>query len=292
MTLRFGTAGWSYPDWQGIVYPQPRPPGFQELPYLARLFSVLEINSTFYRPPSARVSERWVRQVQPFPDFRFTAKLWSRFSHEATTLQAGEIDLFREGLAPLKEAGILSALLLQFPWSFRKEKANGIRLLRIFEAFSDYPLVLEVRHASWDDEVVRDFLRKHQVGFCNLDQPVIGESHPPSAHVTSEIGYFRFHGRNYDHWFRENAGRDQRYDYLYSQEEIKSLEPMIKEIATKARETIVIGNNHFQGQAPCNILELQQLVTGSTPPIPTELRERFPSLKALLSPQANPVQGP
>jgi len=278
MNLRFGTAGWSYPDWEGIVYPKPRPGGFDELQFLAGIFSSLEINSTFYRIPSVRTSESWVRRISFRPDFRFTAKLWSRFTHEAGPFEAEDVRLFRQGLQPLKESGRLGALLLQFPWSFRKNKEAGARLLRLFEAFQDYPLVLEVRHSSWNDAAVYDFLKRYQVGFCNIDQPVIGDSLQPTSQVTSPIGYFRLHGRNYKAWFQKDAGRDQRYDYLYTAAEIESLVPLVREISEQAVETYVIANNHYKGQAPCNILEFQQLLTGECPPIPEQLLDRYPEL--------------
>lgn len=278
MNLHFGTAGWSYPDWEGIVYPKPRPGGFDELQFLAGIFSALEINSTFYRIPSVRTSESWVRRTSFRPDFRFTAKLWSRFTHEAGPFEAQDVRLFRQGLQPLKESGRLGALLLQFPWSFRKNKESGARLLRLFEAFQDYPLVLEVRHSSWDDAAVYDFLKKHRVGFCNIDQPVIGDSLQPTSHVTSPIGYLRLHGRNYKAWFQKDAGRDQRYDYLYTAAEIESLVPLVREIAEQAVETYVIANNHYKGQAPCNVLEFQQLLTGECPPIPRPLLDCYPEL--------------
>src|SRR5918996_3256205 len=83
--IRIGPAGWSYPDWKGQVYPKPQPRGFDPLAYLAQFFDAVEINSTFYRIPDAKTTERWVARVAEHPDFRFTAKLWQGFTHEGTT---------------------------------------------------------------------------------------------------------------------------------------------------------------------------------------------------------------
>ena len=278
MTLRLGTAGWSYTDWAGIVYPHPRPKGFDELSFLSEHFSVLEINSTFYHPPSARTAQSWVRRVSAHPQFRFTAKLWGRFTHQNEPLQPDDVQIFLQGIQPLADAGLLGALLVQFPWSFRKGKAEGIRLLRLIEAFRICPLVLEVRHSSWNDEAVFEFLKKYKVGFCNIDQPIMDASLTPSSQVTSPIGYFRLHGRNYQNWFRENAGRNQRYDYLYDQKELESLAGLIQKIIQQAEDTYVIANNHFRGQAACNALELQKILTGSQPPIPSSLQQHYPRL--------------
>ncbi|HET9751613.1 MAG TPA: DUF72 domain-containing protein, partial [Myxococcales bacterium] len=82
--IRFGPAGWDYPDWAGKVYPKPRPRGFDPLRFIAGYFQTVEINSTFYRPPSPAVARAWSERVQERPDFRFTAKLWRRFTHERT----------------------------------------------------------------------------------------------------------------------------------------------------------------------------------------------------------------
>src|SRR5919112_605864 len=83
--IRFGPAGWQYKDWEGIVYPHPKPPKFDQLRYISQVFDVIEINSSFYGPPLARTAESWIRRVHENPNFRFTAKLWKRFTHERKT---------------------------------------------------------------------------------------------------------------------------------------------------------------------------------------------------------------
>ena len=83
--VRFGTAGWDYPDWNGFVFPIPRPKDFDPLAYLARYFRTVEINNSFYRPATAAIAKKWVNRVDAQPHFRFTAKLWKRFTHERGT---------------------------------------------------------------------------------------------------------------------------------------------------------------------------------------------------------------
>src|SRR4051812_35831088 len=114
--IRIGPAGWSYKDWHGIVYPASRPKGFQELTYVSEFFDTVEINVTFYRPIPARTSESWVKKVEKNKRFKFTGKLWQGFTHDR---DAGSEDerMFKDGYAPLLEAGRLGAILLQFPWS-------------------------------------------------------------------------------------------------------------------------------------------------------------------------------
>src|SRR5437868_661529 len=108
--IRFGPAGWDYPDWAGKVYPAPKPKGFDPLRYLAGYFGTVEINSTFYRPASAKVARNWVERVAEHPRFRFTAKLYRRFTHERTSAWTREqVDEVKTGLDPLAEAGKLGA---------------------------------------------------------------------------------------------------------------------------------------------------------------------------------------
>ena len=202
-----GPAGWSYADWEGIVYPRSKPRGFHEAAYLAQYFDTIEINTSFYNPLRAEVAESWVEKVQRNPSFQFTAKLWKRFTHERSASLQDE-KACKQGLEPLAAAGRLGALLLQFPWSFKNTRENHEYMSGLFMQFMEYPLVVEVRHSSWNQPEIFDWLRAQGVGFCNIDQPVIGRSLAPSEHVTMPVGYVRLHGRNYEHWFTvERASR-------------------------------------------------------------------------------------
>src|SRR5262249_13327834 len=112
-TVRVGPAGWAYADWEGVVYPRPRPRHFHEAEYLAHFFDTIEINTSFYQPIRAAMAKSWVNRVESNPDFRFTAKLWRRFTHERGATHEEE-KTFKAGLAPLIEANRLGALLVQF----------------------------------------------------------------------------------------------------------------------------------------------------------------------------------
>jgi uncharacterized protein YecE (DUF72 family) len=207
--IRIGPAGWSYPDWQGQVYPAKAERGFDPLAYLAQYFDTVEINSTFYRIPDAQMTRRWAARVVDHPHFRFTAKLWQGFTHEGSASAQDEA-AFKQAIAPLQEAGTLGAVLLQFPYRFHHTPENRAYLRRLTDAFREFPLVLEIRHRSWDRPQVYDFLRELGVGFCNIDQPPVSYSIGLTHIVTSPIGYLRLHGRNAAMWFKEEAGRDAR----------------------------------------------------------------------------------
>jgi uncharacterized protein YecE (DUF72 family) len=180
---RIGPAGWSYKDWWGIVYPIPKPRGFHEASYLANYFDTIEINFSFYRPIMAKTAAAWLKRVQQNENFRFTAKLWRGFTHDRNAT-AGDEKEFKEGLAPLLEAGRLGALLLQFPWSFRNTNEHREYIVGLRAQFSEYPLVLEVRHASWSDPGTLDMLEQLDVGLCNIDQPLFKRSIKPAAVAT------------------------------------------------------------------------------------------------------------
>ncbi|HUP48738.1 MAG TPA: DUF72 domain-containing protein [Thermoanaerobaculia bacterium] len=263
--IRIGPAGWSYKDWEGTVYP-PHGSRFDPLAYLASFFDTIEINSPFYRIPPPSHARSWVRRVAANPDFRFTTKVFRGFTHEKARLQNADLDAFRLYLDPLVEGGRLGALLLQFPWSFKNSAEARARLVELFEAFAAYPKALEVRHASFQNDEFFTFLEEHDVAFVNLDQPLFSDSVRPSDVVTGPVAYARLHGRNYEKWFAHSESWE-RYDYLYSNEE---LEPWVKRIESMAtrKETYVITNNHFRGQAVVNAVELKRALgqEGRLPP--------------------------
>jgi uncharacterized protein YecE (DUF72 family) len=277
LMIRFGVAGWDYTDWWGPVYPADRKGkrSFDPLAYLARFFDTIEINSSFYRPPAERSAASWARRVAENPDFRFTAKLYKRFTHERDRAwTVPEVDDVRRGMTPLAEAGRLGCLLVQFPWSFKRDAAGREWLGDLVEAFAEFPLAIEVRHSSWNVPEFYATLRERGIGAVNIDQPVFRHSIKPGAEVTGPIGYVRLHGRNYEHWFRENAESHERYDYLYTKEELEAWLDRIHEVARQAHDTYVITNNHYRGQAPTNALMLRQMA-GQDTAVPLELQQAF-----------------
>lgn len=292
--IRVGPAGWSYADWNGVVYPHPRPSGFHEAGYLAHFFDTIEINTTFYHPPRPEVVRGWVRKVEHNPDFKFTAKLWQGFTHDRNAGRQEE-KIFKQSLAPLIEESRLGALLVQFPWSFKNTPQSREYVGALCMQFLEYPLVIEVRHSSWDRPEVYEMLAELGVGFSNIDQPVIGRSLQPSERATCPVGYVRLHGRNYEHWFsaREDNGAE-RYNYLYSMEELESWAARIRKVAERAEVTYVIANNHFQGKAIANSLELISLLSGGPVPVPVPLMARYPELQsvALPAPATEPERPP
>jgi uncharacterized protein YecE (DUF72 family) len=279
--IRVGPAGWSYDDWKGAVYPPGADSKFDPLAYLKDYFDTIEINSTFYHPQRPTVVEKWVRRIETNSRFLFTVKLWRHFTHDAKTLDEEAVGSVRAMLEPLRKADRLGAVLCQFPWSFRGNRENSRYLRDLFATFSDYPLALEVRHASWGTPEVFDWLREQRVAFCNIDQPVIGASLEKTEEATAPIGYFRLHGQNIDNWFNEEADVVDRYDYLYDAGELEPWAAAIEKLAPQLSRIFIIFNNHYQGQAPANALEFLARLSGGKVAIPPPLQQAYPRLNAI-----------
>jgi uncharacterized protein YecE (DUF72 family) len=289
-----GPAGWSYSDWNGIVYPAHRSRDFHEARYLAEFFDTIEINTSFYQPLKPALAAQWIERVAGNPRFLFTAKLWQKFTHEGGTNVEDE-KAVRAGFDPLREGGRLGAVLLQFPFSFHKTPENLARLKQILGAFRDYPLVVEVRHSTWGKKEFYEMLHERGVGFCNIDQPVIGRSLTPSERATSVVGYVRLHGRRYDTWFSDDPAMpaEERYNYLYSEKELEPWAERIRHVAEHTQTTFVVTNNHYQGKAIVNALQLVRMLKGEKVKVPEPLRHQYPLLDAIASqPFAEPTLFP
>ncbi len=289
MTVRIGPAGWSYKDWDGIVYPAPRPRDFDPLTYVAGYFDTVEVNSTFYRPASPAAAGGWVERAaageRARDRFRFTAKLWQRFTHERdAAFTPADVDAVRRGFDVLADAGRLGAVLVQFPWSFKRDDAGREWLDDVARAFgrggAGYPLALEVRHASWNVPAFYRGLAERGIGFVNVDQPLFARSLGPSATATAPVGYVRLHGRNYEDWWRPDAGVEARYDYLYSAAELAPWAERTREVAAAAPEVYVVTNNHYRGQAVTNALMLEAMLAGAPAAAPPGVVAAYPEALA------------
>ncbi len=301
--IRVGVAGWSYADWEGIVYPRRKEKGFDPLVYLAGYFDAIELNNTFYRPPSAKMSASWARRVEQNPRFQFTAKVWQQITH-ARSFNRHHIETFERGMQPLLDADRLSCVLLQYPWSFRNTAAGRERLRRSIDSLSRFRVAVELRHGSWEKSDSWQLLGEMGAAYCAIDQPPQRNGLPPLDVVTSEPAYFRLHGRNEEAWFDSGSGRDQRYDYLYNADELDELADTMARMAGRSSELVVIANNHYRGQAVTNALQLKVLLKrlarreGDEPPdaatsgmshalprLPAELCEAYPQLLELGAPE-------
>jgi uncharacterized protein YecE (DUF72 family) len=208
----------------------------------------------------------------------FTVKLGRRFTHERS-LNPADIAQFKDGLWPLQRARKLGCVLMQFPWTFRYTEENRQFLISVRRAFHEFPLVAEMRHASWQHEEALGTLIDYRVGFANIDQAPYTKAMPPSAFLTSRIGYVRMHGRNPQHWQRE-FGRlgdvPAAHDYLYSRAELAEWKQRIDHIQQHAATTFVFTNNDVAGKAVVNALELSEILGDDRHLAPAPLFEKYP----------------
>lgn len=257
--IHIGISGWSYPEgegtWKGYFYP----PGTKnELGYYSQFFNTVEVNSSFYRPPNPGFVANWVKRTPP--GFLFTVKLWQKFTHpnmhweatgEVAVISFEDIDMFRRSLEPLVKADKMGALLAQFPPSFKNDGYGQQILEAISRHFGQYRLAVELRDKSWsDDPRTADLLREHNISWVQIDEPKFNSSIANEIPVTSDMAYFRFHGRNAEMWWRGNV--ETRYAYLYSDAEIKELTLKIRDRAQKSSLVFAFFNNHWKAYAPRN----------------------------------------
>lgn len=268
-----GTSGWSGVNELGLPLHRTHP-----LTFLASHFDTVEIPESFQGPLRPEASRVWLRKVEANPGFQFTAKLCRRFSHDRI-LERDEIAAFKEGLWPMLRAGRFGCLLMQFPWSFRYTKENRDFLIKLRRTFHEFPLAAEMRHASWSfDEAVGTFI-DYRIAFCNVDQPQYTKSMPPTAFLTSALGYVRLHGRNSFNWLQnENSPvRAHRYDYLYSESELAEWKTRIDRIAGFSTKLFVIANNDAGSKAIVNALQLRSMLRGGDGrDLPPEILRRCP----------------
>jgi len=259
---------------------------------LSQHFGAVEINTSFYQPLKPELAQLWAGLVAHRENFQFTAKLARRFTHDRV-LEPAEVALFCEGLRPLKRAGKLGALLMQFPWSFRFTEENRDYLIRLRRAFYEFPLVAEMRHVSWLCDEAVGTLIDYKIGFCNIDQPEHPRAMPPTALLTTGVGYVRLHGRGEaSAWMKDFSGlreRVVRNDYLYAAEELAEWRTRVDKIARHARRVIVIFHNDARAKSLVNAFQMQELWQKGRSRVPRELVVKYPAALAELRP-SKPVQ--
>ncbi len=317
-TLRIGTSGWHYPTgrgtWNGVFYPptsRRRRRGFDELRFYAEHFDTVEVNSTFYGQPDARVTSAWVARTPP--GFAFSVKLYQKFTHprmfkervvralpaEIAADRSGnhdivdalaapttaDLDDFRTGIEPLASAGRLGALLAQFPPSFKSGEASREYVARLVHSLADYPVAVELRHRSWSDDLAATLalLNELQAAWVQIDEPKfrlsIRQNQLPNVRG---FYYMRLHGRNAANWWRHDKAED-RYDYLYSADELKEFSETADAARRLVKKVYVYTNNHFSAKSVANAAtikrQLGEPVEGEYPP---EFVDRYPELAGVV----------
>ncbi|MEA2015685.1 MAG: DUF72 domain-containing protein [Actinomycetota bacterium] len=253
-----GTSGYSYEDWNINFYPSELDKK-EKLKYYSKFFNTVEINFTYYKLPYPRIFKGMADKVDS--DFIFSVKAHSGVTH-SRDFKSEDISQFVSSLQPFIKSKRMGAVLIQFPWSFKFSTKNCDYLKSIRESFKDLELCAEFRNNSWLKDKTFNCLTESDIGFCNVDEPRLKGLLPPTGINTSKNGYIRFHGRNNLNWWNPKFSY-QRYDYLYSREELAEWVPGIKKVAANTGKTMVYFNNHYKAQAVRSAKILQELIGDS-----------------------------
>lgn len=244
--ILIGTSGFSYDDWKGTWYP-PDLSRKEMLNFYSNVFDALELNVTYYRTPPPRSADSILEKSAG--RLTFSIKAPGDLTHRRD-LTPPVIGPFREFLKPFQRANALGALLFQFPHAFREAPVSWEFLEAVRTLFPDDPIVVEMRHASWDSGEADERLARLEFSRAILDQPrAEGLSASGRLSGTGPISYFRFHGRNEVAWFQHEEMAD-RYRYDYSRSELREWVPLVRQQTEKSQSTMVFFNNHPDGNAP------------------------------------------
>lgn len=273
--IKVGTCGYWMDDWVGPVYPKGIKSTNALVYYEKQLgFDVVEVDSSYYTLMSTKVFENMSKKTSD--KFEFIVKAYRGITHDPFDERLGgqksslqkvkeDTDKFLYSISPLVETGKLTAVLLQFPVFFLPSQQTKDYILLIKEWLSGVKLVIEFRNNKWCQYQTFEFLKTNNLAYCIVDEPKLPRLMPFVNIVTSDIAYFRLHGRN-KNWF--NTSTEERYNYLYSDDEIKEFIPEIDKMTSQARKTYILFNNCNAGAAVRNAITLKQML-GLTKDKPT-----------------------
>jgi len=291
-----GISSWTEPTLikRGNFYPKGVSSAEGRLKYYASQFPIVEVDSSYYFPPSERNSALWVERTPK--DFTFNIKAYSLLTEHPTKIdslykevrEALPAELlekknvyrqkvppelmdqvwsrFREALMPLHSAGKLGAVLFQFPQWFVIGRNSKDYLLECKERLPDYRIAVEFRHKSWmeqrNQEETLSFLKEHDLPYVCVDMPQgFDSSLPPVAAATStDLAMIRFHGRDPEIWEKKTKTAAERFRYDYKEKELEEWAPKVEALAAEAKETHVVMNNCYENYAVKNARQLADLL--------------------------------
>ncbi|MGC8594199.1 MAG: DUF72 domain-containing protein [Candidatus Kryptoniota bacterium] len=292
--VKVGTAGWNYDDWVGVFYPESNRKNFSKLKFYSEFFDCVEVNSTYYRHLPYKIAEKWLNEVAGNQEFEFIIKLFKNFTHgtQKTNSQFyNDKEAVKNFLYPFIERKKLAGMLIQFSEFFLATDKSKSYLSFLMEEFSDVRTFLELRHNSWYRDDNMEFLKSLNTNVVTVDQPALKNMVGFTTEAAGKVGYFRLHGRNYDRWMEsrkaltngitiDDSQRNERYNYLYSSEEIDEIEKRIRAIKEKCQGIYVVLNNHPLGKAAANALELlKRLKNREKIKVPSTILRFFPELR-------------
>ena len=294
--ILIGTASWTDPTLvkDGHFYPPDAKTSETRLKYYASRFPVVEVDSTYYFPPSERNSVLWIERTPK--DFTFNIKAYSLLTNHPTKRDSlyaevkealpdevkekarvyrehlpGELvdevwQRFHDALMPLHSAGKLGAVLFQFPEWFVIGRKNKDYIVEAAERLEDFRIAVEFRHQSWLNDRNREetlsFLEEHELPVVCVDMPQGFPSSIPrfAAATAKDLSMVRFHGRDPEVWAKKNVPASERFRYHYSEQELREWVEPIQDLAEQTRETHVLMNNCYRDYAVNNARDLGGLL--------------------------------
>ncbi|HVX02815.1 MAG TPA: DUF72 domain-containing protein [Nitrososphaera sp.] len=241
MSLLLGTCGWSYQEWVGLFYPNNK---VAKLPFYAKVFNTVEVDSSFYRMPTKAMVKGWEKATGP--SFKFSLKLPKTITHDKRLVNAvDDLTKFLDIIKPLESAGKLGCLLVQLAPSFSYDD-DGIGKLESFIELlpsRDMHFAVELRHESWDKKETWDLLKRYNIANTITESPI--EFLSKVVITSTTHSYVRWHGRGKPVW----------YDYSYAEEELQTWVGKLEEIKAQVPVTYAYFNNHYGAAAPRNALQ-------------------------------------
>jgi uncharacterized protein YecE (DUF72 family) len=291
-----GISSWTEPTLvkAGTFYPKKTMTAEERLRFYADQFPIVEVDSTYYSPPSERNAELWIERTPSH--FTFNIKAFSLLTNHPTRPEQlykdvrerlpgelvdkrnvylerlpGELvdevwQRFHDALMPLHSAGKLGAVLFQFPQWFVIGRKNKDHILESAERLKNFRIAVEFRHKSWleerNAEETLSFLEEHNLPFVCVDMPQgFDSSIPPIAAATAkDLSMIRFHGRDPGQWRKKNVSAAERFKYDYTKEELEEWVPKVRELSEQSRETHVRMNNCYRDYAVRSASQLASLL--------------------------------
>jgi uncharacterized protein YecE (DUF72 family) len=269
-TVRLGTC--SFAD-EGLVkswYPRGVSTPKARLGYYAERFDTVEVDSPYYHLPDPAVTGRWAQRTPP--EFVFHVKAHKTMTHHEEADQERAFADFRASLEPLELSGKLRGILLQYHPRFVKSEAAKQELARVRNLLDPLVPLVEFRHRSWLEEPERadtfTFLERNGLAYVSVDAPRTRASNvvPPVAFATHRVAYVRFHGRNVKTWNIRSERSSERFDWLYSEEELGEWVPRLGHLASEADEVYAMFNNNRDDFAPRSAAILRGLLEAAAIP--------------------------
>lgn len=274
-----GVAGWSHPHWKDLLPEPAAPAAHADICALSAMFNLIEVTSSFLHPPDAKTTEQWLEQVRGHERLRFTVRVWQKLVRERSPSWRTDAETVKRGLLPLQKSRRLGAAIFSFPSSFQYSSSNEEWLWRLLDAFAGWPVVIETPQSSWQQSALWPRLPALGAAAAFIDQPQRRETFEQLDF--SRTAYLRFNGRNQQNWLASSTGRGERFDYLYSAEEIAQLAAAVRRLSKRAQSCYAVFHNHPRGQALANALQLNFALTGRRANVPSNLRRNFPELETL-----------